>query len=344
MRLHILIALAAISIAACTKHVPESSPQGPDSPRSYIFFEPSVNEPVEAKATLVEGDALPAGAGTAFGVLGYYNGISLFSSAYSSTNGIARVYRPEGSTETNKLPFQYDNLIYWHHPTEDHGFYAFYPYDLSVVSNNGNPYVNYTQPTANDANMVDLMTAYTSTGKCASVELAFNHRLWALDIAITNAQTEGLNASDQVTNAPTLTIKSISVKIEGFPTGAQIYMNPTSGLALNTTTSTYTYTINSNVQSGDILPNSGATATGTYGSLLFLPVPAGTFKYSLTITYLDSRGVDCTFSTGAAKTINKAFEPGKRYKLTVNKTNDTFVVGTLTPADWTNQDVNHEFN
>ena len=353
MRQHILIALAAMSIAACTKQTPDPSPQGPDSPRSYIFFEPSVNKSVDAKAALIEGESLPADAGTAFGVLGYYGGISLFSSAHSSYNGIARVYRPEGSTETNRLPFQYDNLIYWHHPTANHKFYAYYPYGLSAVPNNGHPYITYTQPTSNDANMVDLMTAYTSTPKCSLVELTFYHRLWALDVVITNAQTEGLNASNQVINTPTLTIKSVSVIVEDFPTGATVYLDKdykeneadnTPGIALNSATasqpSTYTLTP---AGTEDTLNNSGTTSSKQYGSCLFLPVSSGVFKYKLNITYLDSRGVECAFPT-ALKTVNKAFEAGKRYKLTVTKTNDTFVVGTLSPSDWTDQNVNHEFN
>ena len=264
----------------------------------------------------------------------------LFSAAY--TNGIAQVYRPAAGTS-----FQYDNLIFWQAASAAHNFYAFYPYSLygSVTSATA-PYITYTQPTANDATMVDLMTAYTSTAKCNLVELTFNHRLWALDVVITNGQTEGIDPDDQVTNAPTLTIKSVSVTVENFPTGAQIYLNKdhSPGLVLNTATNKYTYTINPKATNGDVLANSGETATATYGSLLFLPITAGTFKYSLEITYLDSRGVESTFSTGTAKTINKAFEAGKRYKFTVNKTNDTFVIGTLTPTDWTDQDVNHEFN
>ena len=193
--LQILIALATISMVACTKLITGLSPLDPDSPRSYIFFEPSVRESIDSKAELVEGATLPAESGTAFGVLGYYGGTSLFAAAYSSANGIAKVYRPEDSS-----PFQYDNLIFWHDQTTDHNFYAFYPYSnnsnntlLTIDNNGGNPYVAYTQPTSNDAAMVDLMTAYTSTSQCNEVELTFNHRLWAMDIVITNNQTKGVN-------------------------------------------------------------------------------------------------------------------------------------------------------
>ena len=332
-KLYIAFAAVLTMLAACTKQPIDPTPQVPDSSRSYIFFEPTVNETVESKANLVEGETLPIEANTAFGVVGYCGTKSLFS-AYE--NGIAQVYRPDAIAS-----FQYDNLIFWQDPTAEHDFYAFYPYSINAkVTNETDPYITYTQPTANDASMVDLMTAYTSTAKCNLVGLEFNHRLWALDVVITNTQTDGINGSDEVITDPTLTINSISVKVEGFPTEAKIYLNPTSELEPKTALNAYTYT--HTIEGGDVLTNSGVTATGTYGSFLFLPVK--TFKYSLEIAYKDSRGVESSFSTGAAKTIAKEFEAGKRYKLTVNKTNDTFVVGTLTPSDWTDQSVDHEFN
>lgn len=357
--LYILIALAAMSIVACTKHYPEPTPQGSDRPRSYIFFEPSVHKTVDSKANLVTGEKLPADAGTAFGILGYYGSQSLFASAY--TDAIAKVYRPEGSSDAQRLPFVYDNLIFWHDQTTEHQFYAFYPYSnsssgtpLTIIPNNGNPYIVYTQPTSNDAAMGDLMTAYSSTKQCNEVELTFDHRLWALDVVITNDQTEGLNSSNEVITTPTITIKSVSLKIENFPTGAHFYIkkdyvaegSAIPGIKLNTevTSQPSTYTIDA-ASTGDVLTNSGTTASKRYGSFLFLPVPANVFKYSLIITYLDSRGIEDTFTTGAAKTLNKAFDAGKRYTLSVTKSNDTFVVGSLSPSEWSDHpQVDHEFN
>lgn len=343
------IAATTFSIAACTKQIIAPTPQVPDASRSYIFFEPDVVTSDNTKATILTGETLPTAVGTAFGVIGYHGTISLFGAPTPSNKGIAQVARSVDGV------FEYSPLAAWQ-GADNHDFYAFYPYNLNAyVSHNvnnttnlANPYITYSQPTANDATMVDLLTAKTSVTKAAGDEVAikFYHRLWALDVVITNGQTEGIDPDDQVTNAPTLTIKSVSVTVENFPTGAQIYLNKdhSPGLVLNTATNKYTYTINPKATNGDVLANSGETATATYGSLLFLPITAGTFKYSLEITYLDSRGVESTFSTGTAKTINKAFEAGKRYKFTVNKTNDTFVIGTLTPTDWTDQDVNHEFN
>ena len=204
--LYIVISFATIFIVSCTKYTSYPTPQ--DSQRSYIFFEPSVNDVVDSKANLVTGQVLPKEKNTALGVLGYYNGTSLFNASYSKD--VEKVYRPEDND-----PFTYQNMIFWRDMSADHHFFAFYPYSnkidgtpFTVVANNGNPYVVYSQPTANDASMVDFMTAYTSTPKCPYVDLKFFHRLWALDVAVTNAQTHGLNNEDQITTEPTLTIKA----------------------------------------------------------------------------------------------------------------------------------------
>ena len=91
----------------------------------------------------------------------------------------------------------------------------------------------------------------------------------------------------------------------------------------------------------------------TYGPLLFLPVAAGVFKYKLEITYADSRNVSSTHTTALIPS-KTAFEGGKKYTLIVNKTNDAFVFGSyfdpdgdddaFQPGDWSDANVNHEFN
>ena len=222
--LYIPIVLLLAMITSCDKI--SQAEEGGETSGSYIFFEPEVYEVVTTK--LVEGNKLPAEEGTAFGVLGYYGSSSLFKTVYSSTNEVARVYRPAGSNSSEPLPFQYDNLVLWRHSTENHNFYAFYPYSIyqdvehNVINNVADPYIEYTQPTANDATMVDLMTAYTSTSLSDNVNLTFFHRLWALDIIIKNDQTSGVNSSDVIIDNPTITIKSVSVKVDAFPTGAKI--------------------------------------------------------------------------------------------------------------------------
>jgi hypothetical protein len=348
-RIHYIVLAAILTVGSgCSELVNDPTPQLPDKERSYIFFNPVVDEAVSSKAGLIEGTALPSAKDTDFGVIGYYNDDSLFSPAYSSTNGIARVYRP-GDSQL----FQYDNLMFWLHPTEEHDFYAYYPYQINgaipaITSNNA---LTYSQPSANDASMVDLMTAHTSTGKCAEVGLTFNHRLWALDVVIKNSQTEGLNAAGEVVTNPSIYITGVKLHVDDFPIGGTIPLDG-SDPTPNTTTADYTYTVFTSA-SGDEIKSTNATSevaqnTKQYGSLLFLP--GATLKYRLEIAYVDSRGTvrgNNTFyfpSQTTYQTSTVAFAEGNKYTLTINKTNDTFVVGTLTPTAWTDVEIDHEFN
>lgn len=351
-RIHYIVLVAILTVfSGCSELVIDPTQQVPDMSRSYIFFNPLVNETIDSKATLVIGDKLPYDKDTAFGVLGYYNNTSLFGSAYSETNGIARVYRPD-----NNQLFQYDNLIFWLHPTATHDFYAFYPYQINgaIPTINSSNAIVYNQPSANDATMVDLMTAKNSTGKSTEVDLTFAHRLWALDVVITNSQTQGLDGSTAgniITN-PSLYIKSVKVHVDDFPTGGTIPLDGSISTP-NTATADYSYTVFTSAD-GQEIKSSSATTDQTlyskrYGSLLFIQGAA--LKYRLEITYVDSRGADKgtnTFyfpSQTSCQTSNVTFAEGKKYTLTVNKTNDTFVVGTLSPTDWTDHpQIDHEFN
>lgn len=366
-RLIYIAFMAVLMLAACTKRQIDLVPQVPESSRSYIFFEPEVIETSVTKATLLEGKTLHSATNPtpSFGVIGYCGTYSLFGAAdgaatsYKYAKGIAQVTysATEGVYSYNKLALWQDNMT-------DHDFYAFYPYDLSASVKHSlqgstavKPHIEYTQPTANDNSMVDILTAKASTKKTDNVDLEFHHRLWALYVQINNAQTEGLTEAGSVTDQPTMKITEVKVIVENFPTAAYIYMDKSQGIdyvkknnqvALSTTPSTYTMSVPA---SGDIIAKNGSK---TYGPLLFLPVAAGVFKYKLEIKYVDSRNVSLTHATAliASKT---AFEGGKKYTLIVNKTNDAFVFGSyfdpdgdeadaFQPGDWSDTNVNHEFN
>ena len=345
--LYIPIVILLAIMTSCDKI--SSAEEGGETSGSYIFFEPEVVNVLDVKASLIE-DKLPDKTGTSFGVFGYCNSKTIFEPNATNTLGVVKV------TRGNDGLFSYAPLAMWKNEEDDHTFYAFYPYD-NIGSNVHNDsekgaYITYTQPIS-VSEMVDFMTAYKSTKQKSNVQLKFQHRLWALDIIISNTQTQGLDNNDNVTQTPTLTIKKVELTVSNFPVSADVYINDggegkpiielTKGDDMAIITKSSTYTINSKVSDGDVLANSGTTSTELYGPLLFLPVSEGIFNYSLKITYLDLRGTECSFST-TGNTLNKAFEAGKRYKLSVKKTNDTFIVGTLTPTDWTDQNVNHEFN
>ena len=355
-----------IMLTACIERQIDPTPQVSESSRSYIFFEPEVIETGATKATLIEGNTLHSTTNPtpSFGVIGYCGGnYSLFGAPggsatdYKYANGIAQVtYSPTSQV------YSYDKLALWQDKMSNHDFYAFYPYSLSTSvkhslqgSTDVKPHIEYTQPTANDNTMVDILTANTSTTMTANVDLEFHHRLWALYVQINNAQTEGLNAAGSVTNQPTMKVTGVKVVVDQFPTTAYIYLDKTQGIdylknnnqvVLSSTPSTYTLPVPAD---GDVINKNGSK---TYGPLLFLPVAAGVFKYKLEITYEDSRSVSSTHST-ELMTSKTTFEGGKKYTLTINKTNDTFVLGsyfdpdegdTFQPGDWSDANVNHEFN
>ena len=355
-KLYIVTAALLLLFAACTERHIDPVLQVPESSHSYIFFEPEVVETVDTRASMIIGETLPHAEGSAFGVLGFAgdNTTSIFN------NVVANVYWDS----SNEL-FKYDNLAIWYGNELEHRFYAYYPYGLNsavaeIVPNEGDPYLTYTQPES-ESDMVDILTACTCTTKVSNVPLEFIHRLWALDIVIINNQTAGLSAHNSSAENPSLYVTEVKVHVN-YPNGGVI---PLSGDESSPSGdySDYSYTIYSSDSGEEIKSSSieGATAdqySKQYGSLLF--VPGGILKYRLEIKYIDSRGQtdgSRTFyypSQTSFKTSDTSFEEGNRYKLTIKKTNDAFVIGSyfdpdgaesdFSPGDWSDKDVPHTFN
>lgn len=343
--IYITLAIVLTILAACTEHPIDQGPQVPDSSRTYIFFEPEVVDNKATKATFVEGDHLPAGsteAPSAFGVIGYYNGKSIFD---SYENNIAEVYR-----KGEKTSFQYDVLAWWRDrdadATTEHNFFAFYPYSIKEVvePNNGNPYITYTLPTS-EADMEDILTAYKSTARVSPVQIVFQHRLWALDVEVVNRQTgDGYSQPGAALTPPDLTVVSVKVTLENIPSAGTMAIEGT-GCTVTSRAPREEY----------ILPQTGVKISpvdnpettddkenaASFGPLLFLPTPVSytdengankTVSYKLDFTFRNHWGVEYTqsFPLSAFKT---SFEPGKRYKLTVVKTDTNASVG-LTVTGW----------
>ncbi len=344
--IYITLAIALSIVTACTEHPIVQVPQVPESSRSYIFFEPEVLEVKTTKAEIVEGKELPGDAGTAFGVLGYYEGTSIFD-GYG--DGIAEVYRREKNSS-----FQYNHLGWWLNrdaaATIKHNFFAFYPYSIKnvVEPNNGNPYISYTLPT-NEADMEDILTAYIAKARVSIVPLVFQHRLWALDVEVVNRQTgDGYSQPGDALTPPDLTVVSVKVTLENIPSKG------TMGI------SDLTYTINSRTTQAYTLPQTDITispvddpvTTGikenaaSFGPLLFLPTDVsydgGTVGYKLDFTFKNHWGDEYTQSFDRSFKLAK-FEPGKRYKLTIVKNDTEATVGLTVFSEWTTQDVTHTF-
>lgn len=348
--IYITLAIVLTIVAACTERPIDQVPQVPESSRSYIFFEPEVMEVEATKAVLVEGETLPAAEGTAFGVMGYYNGTSVLG---EYENGVAKVYRnSEGGS------FQYDHLGWWLNrdvnATTKHNFFAFYPYSISgnVEPNNGNPYISYTLPET-EAGMTDILTAYTSTARVLPVTLAFEHRLWALGVEVVNRQTgDGYSQPGETTlTHPDLTIVSAKLTLANIPGAGQIFIDD--DLSCNISSrKTQEYTLNSDPVTISAVDDPATeeieeNSSVSFGPLLFLPTVLDGVQYKLDFIFKNHWGdvYTQTFQLRDFKLAEGAtsFEPGKRYKLTVVK-NDTEASVGLTVTGWDTKDVTHTFN
>lgn len=323
--LNILFAFTAAIAVSCSKH--NAVGLGPGS--SYIFFEPDMLDITETKADLIT--ELPKTDGTAFGVLGFYSDKRPIFTGY--TNNIARVYRNSGV-------YKYDNLSPW--VGNQHIFYAFYPYNdlqgkVRVGDTDKIPYISYTQPTAM-ADMKDILGTSIVSDPVNSVQLHFQHLLWAFNIVFKNSQSMETTASSTITD-PYIKITEVTLKLQGFPTSANLYLDEDYTVTPGTATSGKNYTIYS-ASAGTQIDKG---KSHTFGPMLLIPVTE--LKYQVTIKYTTQGEVSDTYvypAAGRYKTLSKTFQRGQAYDLTIEKKNDKFFVG-IEPGEWTSQDVVHSF-
>ena len=342
--IHIALTTAVLFIAACTKHAIDPLPQVPESSRSYIFFEPEV---VETKANLVTGTTLPTGDAGTFGVIGYCNNVSLFT---GYTNGIARVYRKADGI------YQYDNLGKWVNGIDTHHFYAFHPYSLAVNVNGGDPLINYSLPATEDG-MVDILTAYSSNTKTSTktsfVPLEFHHRLWALDLEITNNQTENpYNPNGSAALAPNLSIVSAVLTLTNLPSTGTLELDGTTTVGQRTASQSYTL-FSSTSPTTDQVVASGKSVG--FGPLLFFPTDVtynttGKVQYRIDLVLKNPWGVQYEFSYPTdANTYDDfavtEFAAGSRYKISIKKGNGANVNVSFKVDSWDVVDnIDHTFN
>lgn len=358
-RLYIAFAATLMFFVACTKQTIDSTQPVPDSSRSYIFFEPEVLESVKTKSeTELRYVNLSDIGNDAFGVMGYYDGAPLFqhdsykfSTDARGTGWIARVYPSEGV-------YSYDYLQPWM-SSDEHTFYAFYPYTGmkdNVCIENGSPYILYNSDTDSG---IDVLTDALTTTKTATGAARFDlrHRLCALDLKIVNQQAV---VNGETTTYPSLVLKKVELDVQ-IPAGGKIYLADSDDIVLNKTTDdptkvayiTKTFTLRN--ESATIAPSTSENNFAVYGPVLFLP--GGGLKYRVKITYENALGQDDNFSFPAtANTYREAdatFVAGSRYTLTINRTADTFVIGSYEDPDgsgslqagaWKDVTVPHTFN
>lgn len=359
---YIPLVLTVLLAAACTKPMPDSEISDSQSTsRSYIFFEPEIIEAAETRADIpFEHDS--------FGVMGFVGNSAVFS---GHTGDKAEV-RKEGDLYT------YSPLAQWQ-GSQNHNFYGFYPYSLSSSVNTGAdyiPYITYTQPTTL-ASMLDVMTAKTGpVTKQSYVTLTFTHRLWALDVKVKNSQKNQVTVSpdgSEVTKDPNLTIVEAKLYIYGIPASGNISLGSDAVTSSTDIQPSAAICYNLLPTSQSALPKTlASTKEETFQQLLF--IPCNGLYYRLEITFKNSWGAAYLYTYPDYPTpeidddgkpiidasapyeynatdgkwylpLDKSFDAGKRYSLTVEKIDATANYNIKWAIyDWYSVDVDHTFN
>lgn len=324
--INIILSLVIVFTCACTKVDNGSVPPVSESDFPYIFFDAMV---AQTKSNLLTGSSLPTAEKTSFGVYGNDGTKLVFENV--------KMYRPDAGAS-----FIYDELVLWEDNTYD--FYAYYPYNDSNSNSNVEvvlgddspvPYISYTQPTSLDK-MVDVMTA-SAIGKTPSsnpVPLTFNHRLFALDVVLVNAQKSDDN-TDNTDN--TLNISKVELKLSNLISSAKLYFDGTiSPVGTEYNYSEYSYDNQNNIEI-----KSGDNAYDINGEGSFLLLPCESFYFSITIEGTDEWG-SFTYSTEKKVTCDGGFLAGKQYQLSITKKAENGFIVKL-PVKWEDGEIGFTF-
>ncbi len=328
------ILMALLIICGCDKS--SLSTNDTEYTNQYIFFDAGVES---TKGTLVTGEVLPSAANTSFGVFAY-RGSQNTPVFDMYNNNIAHLYRPsEGAY------FKYDKLAMWT-AGETHSFYAFYPYNATstVGHNNGTAYITYSQPSALN-NMVDVMTASvrntTSDEHTSPVLFTFNHRLFAIGLTVVNAQAE--SKSDLVITAANIEFVGVNTSAQFNIDANDTYTASGSGNISHTYTPTTIHRSTNNTPVSYNFNNSN--------EFLLIPCTSLQVKINLTLESVWKNEAGETIYTETIEyPINKTITPtggfvaGKRYQLTVTKSDKGVVFDCVESTRWTSVDVPTEFN
>lgn len=340
-RIQYIFLTALLILSGCEKNSLQDIELGNTS-NSYIFFDAAV---METKGLLLDDTGLPNAAGTDFGVFGFRPssavgqtyGDPLFTT-YTDMPSVARLYR-----ETDNATFKYTDLELWH-PGE-HDFYAFYPYDKSIVTAAGvdanqKPYISYTQPQTLDG-MFDLMTAKAEnqTSSIPIVNLNFEHRLFAFDFVLKNNQTSTVRP---------LEVTRAEIKFFNVGNQATLYYDGTENdISTYTNIPSADKAFLSMIASGSNLQLSAdqehnfnkISGTDTFNSFLFLPCQ--TLNVQIKLTFKNAWNETITYEPAAIALTPKdengddtTFLAGHKYTLTITKSDDRITFDPIEPTDW----------
>lgn len=257
----------------------------------------------------------------------------------------------------------YTPLVPWKVASK-YTFFGYYPHEsesggsVAVSGDNveGTPYLTYTLPT-NPAQMQDVMTAsvYNTDYKSArEVALTFKHRLAAVDVQMINLNAK-FGDKDVHVKLTDLKLNFTNLKYNK----AKVWMDESMGMdrteAVNKEAS-YTMSSSLTIAPSDI--TTGTTIMESTGSPLIL-IPqevdgtTGALKGTVTfnLSYVDGNGDAITLTDAEVKTgphshgivFDGDLVAGRKHVIQLAFTRDAVTVQIIPPSEWTENDVDIEF-
>ncbi len=301
-----------------------------------------------------------------FGVMGYSWEYNDANDVWNTVKVQAKPNEFHAKMVTYKLPsglHEYAPLVPWKVNCK-YTFFGYYPHEgesgnsvtVSGANVEGTPYLTYTLPT-DPAKMQDVMTASvynTDYRSSREVALTFKHRLAAVDVQIIN-QNAKFDAKDVHVKLTNLKLNFTNLKYDK----AKVWMDESMGMertekankSVSYSMTTPLTVVPSDVASGTInMVSSGSPlilipqeVDGTTGAL------KGTVTFNL--SYVDGNGevnppTDAEVQPGN-HTHNIVFDgdlvAGRKHVIQLVFTRDAVSVQIIPPSEWTDNNVDIEF-
>lgn len=350
-----LIAMSVLALTGCSNTETELDEVVVDLPaHGYILFD----TPVPTRGELV------SDMNRNFGVMGY-------SWDYNDANDVWNTVKVQAKpNEFHAKMVTYSDGLHSYTPlvpwkvASKYTFFGYYPHQsesegsVAVSGDNveGTPYLTYTLPT-DPAQMQDVMTASvynTDYRSSREVALTFKHRLAAVDVQMINLNAK-FGDKDVHVKLTDLKLNFTNLKYNK----AKVWMDESMGMdrteAVNKEAS-YTMSSSLTIAPSDI--TTGTTIMESTGSPLIL-IPqevdgtTGALKGTVTfnLSYVDGNGDAITLTDAEVKTGPHSHDivfdgdlvAGRKHVIQLAFTRDAVTVQIIPPSEWTENDVDIEF-
>lgn len=298
-----------------------------------------------------------------FGVMGY-------SWEYNDANDVWNTVKVQAKpNEFYATMVKYSDGLHSYSPLvpwkvgNHYTFFGYYPHEsesegsVTVSANDveGTPYLTYTLP-ADPADMQDVMTAsvYNTDYRSArEVALTFKHRLAAVDVQIINLNAK-FGDKDVHVKLTDLKLNFTNLKYNK----AKVWMDESMGMDRTVANKEASYTMSSSLTIAPSDITTGTTIMESTGSPLIL-IPqevdgtTGALKGTVTfnLSYVDGNGDAITLTDAEVKTGPHSHDivfdgdlvAGRKHVIQLAFTRDAVTVQIIPPSEWTENDVDIEF-